>query len=317
MTLRVIALAASKGGCSKSTLATALAVQAVKEGGKVALLDWEPQGSVTLWWVMRQKPANPKLIRDAGDPVEAIAELGDDFDWAFVDTPPSGMDEIGRAIEAADFVLVPVQASAFDLAAVRPVVAACGAARKALRLCADPRAPAARSPQQLGRRPPQEDGAGADRARPGAHGLRLGARPGKDRARASRQQAGQGSASGGRGAVGCRQGSRDKGEVPMIGGTDIDDLDAQLAAAYQADREVADMGKPSVRRAREKQHALSPDDGRRKRKTGRTAQFNVKMKPDLKRQIVNVSRDRGIAISALAEQAFVALLAKLAREAQP
>ena len=127
MTLRVIALAASKGGCSKSTLATALAVQAVTEGGKAALLDWEPQGSVTLWWVMRQKPANPKLIRDAGDPVEAVAELGEDFDWAFVDTPPSGMDEIARAIEAADFVLVPVQASAFDLAAVRPVVAACQA----------------------------------------------------------------------------------------------------------------------------------------------------------------------------------------------
>jgi hypothetical protein len=103
----------------------------------------------------------------------------------------------------------------------------------------------------------------------------------------------------------------------MIAGTDIDDLDAQLAAAYRADREVADMGRPSVRRAREKQYALSPDDGRRKRKTGRTAQFNVKMKPDLKRQIVNASRDRGIAISALAEQAFVALLAKLAREPQP
>jgi hypothetical protein len=80
----------------------------------------------------------------------------------------------------------------------------------------------------------------------------------------------------------------------MIAGTDIDDLDAQLAAAYRADREVADMGKPSVRRAREKQHALSPDDGRRKRKTGRTAQFNVKMKPDLKRQVVQASRDRGI-----------------------
>src|SRR5262245_10395677 len=103
----------------------------------------------------------------------------------------------------------------------------------------------------------------------------------------------------------------------MIAGTDIDDLDAQLAAAYRADREVAEMGKPSVRRAREKQHALSPDDGRRKRKTGRTAQFNVKMKPDLKRQIVQASRDRGVAISALAEQAFVALLAKLASEARP
>src|SRR5262245_9651 len=102
----------------------------------------------------------------------------------------------------------------------------------------------------------------------------------------------------------------------MSTATDIDDLDAQLAAAYAADREVADMGKPAVRRAREKRNALSPDDGRRKRATGRTAQFNVKMKPDLKRQIVQASRDHNTAISVLAEQAFVALLAKLVREAK-
>ena len=98
-----------------------------------------------------------------------------------------------------------------------------------------------------------------------------------------------------------------------MAGSDIDDLDAQLAAAYQSDREVADMGKPAVRRAREKRNALSPDDGRRKRKTGRTAQFNVKMKPELKRRIVQTSRDRGIAISVMAEEAFLAYLAKQER----
>jgi chromosome partitioning protein len=124
MAPRVITLASSKGGCLKSTLTSALAVQAVKEGGKVAMLDWEPQGSLTLWWVMRQKPANPHLIRDASDPLEAVEEAAG-FDWLLLDTPPSGMDEISRAIEAADFVLIPVQASVFDLAAVRPVVAAC------------------------------------------------------------------------------------------------------------------------------------------------------------------------------------------------
>jgi hypothetical protein len=97
----------------------------------------------------------------------------------------------------------------------------------------------------------------------------------------------------------------------MMSGTDLDDLDAQLAAAYGADREVADMGKPSVRRAREKRNAISPDDGRRKRKTGRTAQFNVKMKPDLKRRIVQASRDNRMAISVLAEEAFLVYLARL------
>jgi hypothetical protein len=100
----------------------------------------------------------------------------------------------------------------------------------------------------------------------------------------------------------------------MISTEDIDDLDAQLAAAYGADREVMDMGKPAVRRAREKRNALSPDDGRRKRKTGRTAQFNLKMKPEVKRQFVQASRDRGIAISVIAEEAFLAYLAKPERK---
>jgi chromosome partitioning protein len=127
MAPRVIALAASKGGCMKSSLASALAVQAVKEGGKVAMLDWEPQGSLTLWWVMRGKPDNPHLVREAGDPLDVVATLASsEFSWVFLDTPPSGMDEISNAIEAAHFVLVPVQASVFDLAAIRPVVAACG-----------------------------------------------------------------------------------------------------------------------------------------------------------------------------------------------
>jgi chromosome partitioning protein len=130
MAPRVIAIAASKGGCMKSTLASALAVQAMKEGAKVAMLDWEPQGSLTLWWVMRQKPGNPHLIRDERDPLDAISEFGGDFDWVFLDTPPLGLDEISRAIEAADFVLIPVQASVFDLAAVRPVVAACAELHK-------------------------------------------------------------------------------------------------------------------------------------------------------------------------------------------
>ena len=42
-----IAVASTKGGSGKSSITAALAVQAVKEGGRVALLDWEPQGIVS------------------------------------------------------------------------------------------------------------------------------------------------------------------------------------------------------------------------------------------------------------------------------
>lgn len=127
--MRTITIASGKGGNSKSTLVVTLAVQAMKEKGSVALLDFEPQNSISLWWMLRGKPSQPMLVRDGRDPVKEarrLRELGGVIDWAFVDTPASGFDVIERAIIAADFVLIPVQASVFDLSAVRPVAELCG-----------------------------------------------------------------------------------------------------------------------------------------------------------------------------------------------
>jgi cellulose biosynthesis protein BcsQ len=47
-------------------------------------------------------------------------------DWLLLDTAPAMMDQVELVIQAADFVLIPVLASAFDLVAVRAVVALCG-----------------------------------------------------------------------------------------------------------------------------------------------------------------------------------------------
>jgi Mrp family chromosome partitioning ATPase len=62
-----VALASAKGGTGKTTLTIALAVQAVTEEARVALVDWEPQGSLSLWWRMRGKPDNPRLIEGVED----------------------------------------------------------------------------------------------------------------------------------------------------------------------------------------------------------------------------------------------------------
>jgi chromosome partitioning protein len=120
----VIAVASAKGGTGKTTLCSALVVEASKEG-QVAVLDFEPQGSLTLWWLMRGKPNNPRLIRDEVDPTD-VQDAADNADWIFVDTSPGNMDQIERAIQAADLCLIPVQASAFDLLAARAVVSICG-----------------------------------------------------------------------------------------------------------------------------------------------------------------------------------------------
>lgn len=96
----------------------------------------------------------------------------------------------------------------------------------------------------------------------------------------------------------------------------VDDEDNVLAAlekAYRVAPEVSGVD-PKARRERERQHALRPDDGRRARATGRTAQFNVKMKPELKQRIIEASRAHNSAIAVLAEQAFEALLVKLGKK---
>jgi hypothetical protein len=96
----------------------------------------------------------------------------------------------------------------------------------------------------------------------------------------------------------------------MISGELIDDIDAALADAFGSPEVVA-LADPRKRRGREKRMSLSPDDGRRKRATGRTKQFKCKMRPDLHRQLVQASRTSGKSIVAMCEEAFAAYLATL------
>ena len=126
MPAKVIVVAASKGGCGKSTIAAALAVRATQDGSQVAIVDWEPQGSISIWWKLRGKPANPTLTDTSGDIGKDIASARvAGADWIVVDTPPDHMAVIERAIASADFVVVPCRVGLFDLAGIRPVIGYC------------------------------------------------------------------------------------------------------------------------------------------------------------------------------------------------
>jgi hypothetical protein len=89
---------------------------------------------------------------------------------------------------------------------------------------------------------------------------------------------------------------------------DMDEIDSVLAQAL-GNPEVAELLDTKNRRKREKRMRVSPDDGRRKRATGRTKQFNAKMLPELHRQIVQASRVSGVPIVVMLEEAFKAYLA--------
>jgi chromosome partitioning protein len=129
-TMKVITLAASKGGVGKTTLATALAVRAAQDQF-AALLDLDPQESTSAWWERRKAGSaklaeNPKLfeVDAATEAIELLMAEGR-WDWVFVDTPPAGLELIEPGIVVADFVLIPSRPSALDIEQIDIAVELC------------------------------------------------------------------------------------------------------------------------------------------------------------------------------------------------
>lgn len=122
----VVAVVNTKGGVGKTTLTSALAVRAVQDGARVALIDLDPQHSLLDWWQRRGKPDNPRVIADVDTASAGIAALeGAGVEWVFVDTPPAFLSVIEDAVSVATFNLVPVKASVIDLLATQDAVVLC------------------------------------------------------------------------------------------------------------------------------------------------------------------------------------------------
>jgi chromosome partitioning protein len=122
--MKVITVAAPKGGCGKSTACLVLAARAVQDGQRVAMLDLNAdQASLTEWWIARGEPENPQLFEMGGKlnaDIENLRQQG--WDWLIIDTPPLDIDLIEHAVLRSDAVIVPVRSSVFDLAAISPVI---------------------------------------------------------------------------------------------------------------------------------------------------------------------------------------------------
>jgi chromosome partitioning protein len=126
MPTHVLGIVATKGGTSKSTLASALAVRAAKGGRQVVLLDADPQGSLLKWWKHRGEPSSPDVYESAHPKRDVGLARAREADWVIVDAPPSNLEtHILPIVGAADFVLIPCRVSTFDLDAIEAVVDAC------------------------------------------------------------------------------------------------------------------------------------------------------------------------------------------------
>lgn len=128
MTGHVITIAQQKGGSGKTTLTANLAICAVQDGLRVAVIDSDPQGSLGHWAMARFERGEPD-IKFATASAWGIAfecdQLKKDFDLVLVDTPPKIDADLRPAIRASDLILVPVSASQIDLWATDGVLELC------------------------------------------------------------------------------------------------------------------------------------------------------------------------------------------------
>lgn len=116
----VLAVAQRKGGAGKSTLAANLATAFAGLGERVALLDTDPQKSLSFWFQARgQAGAKAQALffeAPSGWRVPTATEkLRRSHDIIILDTPPHDDTDSRIAIRAADLVLMPLQPSAADL----------------------------------------------------------------------------------------------------------------------------------------------------------------------------------------------------------
>jgi chromosome partitioning protein len=116
----VVTVAQQKGGAGKSTVAANLAASLAAKGGRVALLDTDPQHSLSRWHAERLQRAGRAVPLHFAAPSgwrlsATLDQLRQGQDFIVLDTPPHADTDAKLAIRGADLVLMPLQPSAADL----------------------------------------------------------------------------------------------------------------------------------------------------------------------------------------------------------
>lgn len=117
--MKKILIANPKGGSGKTTLSTNLAGYFASQGMKVCLLDLDKQQSSS-GWLDRRPDHLPKIISAKNNSILAKKK---NIEVAIIDSQ-AGIrgDKLSDAVKEADWVIVPMQASTYDINATQEFI---------------------------------------------------------------------------------------------------------------------------------------------------------------------------------------------------
>ena len=125
MSAKILTIAQQKGGAGKTTVVAQLATTYASQKKNVALVDIDPQASLTSWFAERKRTLgenNRIVLSSVGGwrLKNELDRLKQDFDIILVDAPPHAETEANIAIRYADLLVIPVQPSPMDVWATAP-----------------------------------------------------------------------------------------------------------------------------------------------------------------------------------------------------
>lgn len=113
--MKVIVALNQKGESGKTTIATHLARALQMGGADVFLVDSDPQGSARDWAAVREDQPLTVVGLDRPTIDRDVKNVARKVDYVVIDGAPQAADLAVSAIKAANFVLIPVQPSPYDV----------------------------------------------------------------------------------------------------------------------------------------------------------------------------------------------------------